>query len=310
MTKIVLLLSCAVFVLEQIACESDKPAVSLDSAPSYSAAQPVDSSLYQALGKGEIVYVLEPILNEGTLRFAVDLIFQGDSSGNTTLVLPARYSGHQDFNGIKSLQAISPATVLGDTDEPNRKKLTHAPCQTVHLNYHGVQLRAGLPNLEEYLQEYNKVLRRYFTSSARFAKNSRLLADSWSNDLRLMPYHRGDIVAHNLNARIRLNTTDSSSLDEAMHKILDAAVQRGEVISGSSLYALFESYGGEDNIAELRQIITDGAPLRVAPNALGPCGNLKMRRRRKYFLFREKSEIPQYELRPLADSTCLRWFGG
>jgi len=95
-----------------------------------------------------------------------------------------------------------------------------------------------------------------------------------------------------------------------MHKILVAAMQHNEVISDSSLYALFKSYAGEDNAAELRQSIDDGASLRLAPNALGPCATLKMTARRKYFLFGEKFEIPQYELKQPADSTCVAWFGG
>jgi len=95
-----------------------------------------------------------------------------------------------------------------------------------------------------------------------------------------------------------------------MHKILDAAVQRGEVISDSSLYALFKSFAGENNVTELRQSIDDGAPLRLAPNALGPCATLKMTTRRKYFLLGERFEIPQYELKQPADSACLSWFGG
>jgi len=520
MTQIFLLLSCTVLMLEQFACKNDK---SETNTSLNLAAQPVDSSLYQNLGEGELVYALEPILNEGKLRFFVDLIFRGDSSESTALVLPNRYSGHQDFDGIKNLRAVSPTTTLSDTDEPQRKKLAHAPRQIVHVQYQVAQLRdgkislgnhyqpilrenyfhflgetfwimperddektirvklhwrnfpnnwtlvnsfgageksqfiqaafwefrhsiwaggdfriyerrvmnqpvyvalrgewnfsdeefaetvakiikserdfwkdyefpyylvtaipmagdddqggtgrinafamflsddreldyrfkrllaheafhtwngakirrrdpevlvywfsegfsdyyarllllrAGLLTLEEYLQEYNKMLKRYFTSSARFAKNSRLLEDSWSNELRQMPYYRGDIVAHNLNAQIRLTSADSLSLDDAMHKILVAATQRNEVISDSSLYALFKSYAGKNNVTELRQSIDDGAPLRFAPNALGPCAALKMTTRRKYFLFGEKFEIPQYELKQPADSACLSWFGG
>jgi len=521
MTRIFLLLSCAVLTLEQFACKGEKPEANINSSSLHLAAQPVDSSLYQNLSDGELVYVLEPILIEGALRFSVDLTFKGDSTGSTTLMLPNQYSGHQDFDGIKDLQAISPATVLSNTDEPHRKKLAHAPRQVVHVKYQVAQLRegkiglgnhyqvilrenyfhflggtfwvapdwddektirvkliwkkfpndwtlvnsfgageksqfiqaafwkfrhsiwaggdfriyerrvmehpvyialrgewnfsdevftetvakiikserdfwkdyafpyylvtaipmagdddqggtgrinafamflsddreldyrfkrllaheafhtwngakirrrepevlvywfsegfsdyyarllllrAGLLTLEEYIQEYNKMLKRYFTSSARFAKNSRLLEASWSNELRQMPYYRGDIVAHNLNAQIRLATANSISLDDAMHKILDAAVQRGEVISDSSLYALFKSFAGENNVTKLRQSIDDGAPLRLAPNALGPCATLKMTTRRKYFLFGEKFAIPQYELKQSDGSSCVAWF--
>jgi len=517
MTQIFLLLSCMVLMLEQFACKNDK---SETNTSLNLAAQPVDSGLYQNLGDDELVYALEPILNNGILRFAVDLIFKGDSSGSTMLMLPNRYSGHQDFDGIKNLQAISPAAVLSGTDESHRKKLAHPPRQVVHVKYQVAQLRdgkiglgnhyqvilrdnyfhflgetfwvmpereaektirvklhwknfpddwtlvnsfgagektqsiqaafwefrhsiwaggdfriyerrvmehpvyialrgewsfsdeefaetvakiihserdfwqdynfpyylvtvipmagdddqggtgrinafamflsddreldyrfkrllaheafhtwngakirrrdpevlvywfsegfsdyyarllllrAGLLTLEEYAQEYNKMLKRYFTSSERFAKNARLLEASWSNDLRQMPYYRGDIVAHNLNAQIRLASADSLSLDDAMHKILVAATQHNEVISDSSLYALFESDVGKSNVAELRQSIDDGAPLRLAPNALGPCVTLKMTTRRKYFLFGEKFEIPRYELKPPADPACIAW---
>ncbi|MGH7595586.1 MAG: hypothetical protein ACREOI_04500 [bacterium] len=510
-------------MVEQFACKNDQPEANINDAPFRLAVQPVDSSLYQNPGDDELVYLLEPILREGELGFSVDLIFRGDSSGSTTLVLPNRYSGHPDYDGIKNLRVISPANMLSDTDEPHRKKFAHPPRQVVHVQYQVAQLRegkislgnhyqailrenyfhflgetfwvapewddekkiriklqwknlpsawtlansfgvgeksqavraalwefrhsiwiggdfriherrvmshpvyvalrgkwnfsdekfaetvakiiqserdfwqdydfpyylvtaipmagdddqggtgrvnafamflsddreldyrfkrllaheafhtwngekirprdpevlaywfsegfsdyyarllllrTGLLTLEEYLQEYNKVLKRYFSSSARFAKNARLLEASWSNELRQMPYHRGDILAHNLNAQIRLASADSSSLDDAMHQILEAAVQRGEVISDSSLYARFESYAGENNITELRRSIDDGAPLHLTPNALGPCATLKMTTRKKYFLFGEKFEIPQYELKQPADSACVAWFDG
>jgi len=152
MTQTFLLLSCVVLMLEQFACKSDKPETSINSSSFNLAAQSVDSSLYQNLDEGELIYVLEPILNNGTLQFAVDLFFQGDSSDSTTLRLPNRYSGHQDFDGIKNLRAILPATTLNDTDEPHRKKLAHSPQQVVHIQYQVAQLRDGKIGLGNHYQ--------------------------------------------------------------------------------------------------------------------------------------------------------------
>jgi len=505
----------------QSACHEEKPGAEANRAESQrreSALPLLDSSRYANLGENELVYALAPVWQGDTLQFAVEMMFAGDSSGSTTLVLPNRYGGQWHLDGIQNLQTLSPATAWRDTDQSHRKQLVHPPRQTVHVKYRVAQtrhgkirlgnhyqtvlrekhfhflgetffalpdwdyyksvrvklhwhdlpadwtlansfgigqtsqeieltlwkfwhsifaggdfriyerqieeqpiyvairgeydftddefnemvlkiikaerdfwsdyvfpyylvtatpisgngdqagtgrtnafamflsgdreldyrlkrllaheafhtwnggkigrkepevlvywfsegfsdyygrlllLRAGLLTPEDYVREYNKVLKRYYSSPARHARNERLLDEFWGNDINQLPYWRGDIVAHNLSAAIRAATVDSASLDDAMKKVLAAAVERGVVISDSSLRAVFRSYLDDDRVAKIMKAIDGDEFLQADPLALSPCATLKLSKRRKYFLFGEQLEIPQYQLISETNANCF-----
>ena len=70
----------------------------------------------------------------GGLRVA--LSFPGDGTGRTRLHLPGCFSGQTALcKNIHNLSALSPNTVLADTDAPEVKQVTFPPNQTVQVQY-------------------------------------------------------------------------------------------------------------------------------------------------------------------------------
>lgn len=174
-------------------------------------------------------------------------------------------------------------------------------------------LRAQLISFDEYIAEFNKVLEQYFTSSVRFEKNDRILLDFANDpDINKLPYQRGDIIAHNLNAAIMKNTNNKKNLDNLMRELLYRTRSESLVISTGSLGTLIRFYGGDQILADIMKVHNFGAPLKVYPDALGPCMKMDIETSRKFWLFGEKFEVPVFstkEENQISGSDCFKWFG-
>ena len=82
-------------------------------------------------------------------------------------------------------------------------------------------LRENIISLEEYVSLYNSTLMNYYTSSAKNMSSEKLEQMYWYNsDAAGLPYQRGNILAHNWNAIININTKNKQSLDKAIKIII------------------------------------------------------------------------------------------
>lgn len=94
----------------------------------------------------KLTYTIEPILETYALRLRVELTFEGDSSGNTKLLLPSVWATQSRlYNGIKNLEVLSSDAKLSDTLEPQIKTITHTPNQQLRVRYNLVQDTVGPP---------------------------------------------------------------------------------------------------------------------------------------------------------------------
>lgn len=92
----------------------------------------------------ELAYVVEPIIQGESCRLRVGLTFQGDSSGETRLLLPLQWSHGVDlYRAIRNLQAVSEDVKLEDAKEPHVKIVHHRPDQRVSLTYEVVTQPPG-----------------------------------------------------------------------------------------------------------------------------------------------------------------------
>ncbi len=151
-------------------------------------------------------------------------------------------------------------------------------------NYYGrlLLLRAGITTFAEHVADYNEVLRHYHASPVRGAPNERIRADFWNDrHVELLPYQRGDVLAHNWNARIRRRKT-GKSLDDFMRAMLELG-RRGVLASPRSIDGALRPFLPEGADADLA-LIEKGSLLEPEPDSLGPCARLVMR------------ETPVYEL--------------
>ncbi|MFA7420935.1 MAG: hypothetical protein WCZ90_14730 [Melioribacteraceae bacterium] len=171
-------------------------------------------------------------------------------------------------------------------------------------------LRAGLISLEDYIKEYNNVLKQYFTSAVRNERNEQLADGFWNDgDLNKLPYLRGDILAHNLNFAILKNTMTKKNLDDLMRDLYERSRKEGLLVSSGSLSNLIRFYGGELVLADVMKVLNLGAPIKIYPEALGPCVEMEFDSSRKYWLFGEKFDYPVYKLKTdQVDKSCYDWF--
>lgn len=172
-------------------------------------------------------------------------------------------------------------------------------------------LRAGLISLDEYINEYNKVLNQYAKSPARNEKNEKL-ADGFGNDgdLNKLLYMRGDILAHSINLAIMKNSGGKKNLDDMMRDLYKRSQEEGMLVSAGSLSNLIRFYGGDQILADVMTVLNSGATIKALPEALGPCVEMEMDSSRRYWLFGEKFDFPVYNLKTnQAEKSCYDWFG-
>jgi predicted metalloprotease with PDZ domain len=174
-------------------------------------------------------------------------------------------------------------------------------------------LRAGLISFDDYVAEYNKVLGQYYKSPVREEKNERIAKDFWSDgDIKNLPYQRGDIIAHNLNAAIIKNSQGDKSLDDLMKNIYQLSKNESFIVSTGGLTTLIRFYGGEQILADIMKVLNSGIQIKPNYNAMGPCMKLEMRSMRKLWLFGEQYDLPSYKIKnenQIIGKDCLEWFG-
>lgn len=175
-----------------------------------------------------------------------------------------------------------------------------------------ILLRAKLITLNDYVDEYNKILYAYGTSPARYEKNERVVNEFWSDqNIMKLPYMRGDIFAHNLNASIRKYSNGTKSLDDMMRDLYKRSQNESLLISNGSLSALIRYYAGEQALSEIMRTLNSGESLKANPDALGPCFKMEIDSFRKYKFIGELFDVPVYKPK-IEDSPfekkCLEWF--
>ena len=98
----------------------------------------------EPLAARELTYVVEPIVQGESCRLRVSLIFRGDSSGKTRLLLPLEWAdGVELYRGIRNINSLSEDTKIEDTKEPHVKIVHHRPNQRVSLTYEVVSQPPG-----------------------------------------------------------------------------------------------------------------------------------------------------------------------
>jgi predicted metalloprotease with PDZ domain len=172
-----------------------------------------------------------------------------------------------------------------------------------------ILLRADQISLAEYINDYNNVLEKYFTSALRFEKNSFPGKDpERDRDLSSLSYQRGDIIAHNLNAEIIKNSDGKKSLDDFMKELLNRCSNENLVLSSGSLSALIRYYAGDEILSSIMRTLNSGTPLKANPDALGPCVSMQINSYRSFWLFGEKYDVPVYQFKNQYPQNCLDWF--
>jgi predicted metalloprotease with PDZ domain len=126
------------------------------------ASEKISTNSKPAEAKDALRYTIEPVLNEDSLRFQVEVEFKGDANGVTYFIMPDSWlNAERLYEGIKSLQATSPDTQIVGTDKPHIKHFAYKPNQIVRFKYEVTQKRTG-PFTGEPSQINSPILQKSF----------------------------------------------------------------------------------------------------------------------------------------------------
>jgi predicted metalloprotease with PDZ domain len=133
-------------------------------------------------------------------------------------------------------------------------------------------LRAGLITFEDYVADYNKVLKDYYSSPTRNLSNKQILINRLSNyDALRQPYQRGNLLAHNWNAQIRAATNGKYSLDDVMRDLFKSARRNGFRLSNTTINDAMRRYLKEGVLEDIEQFIENGAAISPREDVIGSC---------------------------------------
>lgn len=137
-------------------------------------------------------------------------------------------------------------------------------------------LRGGLVSLDQYVTEFNQMLREYYLSPVNTADNQRVRQEFFSNgNISKLPYWRGRLLAAEWNAAIK-RKSGRSSLDDVMRDLFRTGrKQKGFELSETSINESIKPYLGQEVLPQITKHIEQGELIVPDREALGPCAQLE-----------------------------------
>jgi predicted metalloprotease with PDZ domain len=143
-------------------------------------------------------------------------------------------------------------------------------------------LRAGLSDIRYYIKEFNEVLVNYYTSPFINKTNKATHDEMWKDyEIQKLLYYRGNILAHNLNAKIKQESNGQKSFDDFIKSLITINKKKETtyLVEGYLTQKIikdtarkFIENGIEDDI---KRYIENGETIELNPSSLGPCITLK-----------------------------------
>jgi len=136
-----------------------------------------------------------------------------------------------------------------------------------------MNLRNGLITLQDYVDNYNDAIYKYYFSKFKNVPNSRVEKDFFDGSgLDKIPYYRGDFLAHRWNMRIKKET--GASIDQPMRDVFTLAQSKGTKVSNDTWKSIMTPY--LDITEDLSRFIDAGETIVPDSEALGPCVQQKV----------------------------------
>ena len=139
-----------------------------------------------------------------------------------------------------------------------------------------ILLRSGLWSLEEFVDDYNRILRAYGSSPVKTAPNRVVAAGFWEDPaVADLPYQRGLMLAALWDDRLRRQTNGQRDLDDVVLAMKARAA--GQPQSGQAVENLRLSYGqfGGSLDADYRALVEAGGAVTLPDDLFGSCAAVK-----------------------------------
>jgi predicted metalloprotease with PDZ domain len=135
-----------------------------------------------------------------------------------------------------------------------------------------LQLRGGFHGVSQYEAEINEIAREYYTNPARNWSADRIVKVGFGdNDIRHLPYRRGELYFADLNSKLRAASGGKRNLDLLMREIFEKRAQ-GWKFDHAAWRSILTRELGPQATAEFDALIIEGtATIVPAADAFGPC---------------------------------------
>jgi predicted metalloprotease with PDZ domain len=135
-----------------------------------------------------------------------------------------------------------------------------------------VLLEAGLWTPTEFAADLDATLLRVATSSARTATVDDIVARFWTDqEVQKVPYDRGHLLGHVLDARIRAATRGKQDLYSVLLALKRRAPQEPAALEFARVV---KDLTRRDLMTALKPLVDGGVPLRLPPDRFGACVTL------------------------------------
>lgn len=138
-----------------------------------------------------------------------------------------------------------------------------------------ILLRSGLWTPEEFVADYNRILRDYANSPVIGAPNAIVPAGFWEDPaVADLPYQRGLMLATLWDHRLRRATRGARDLDDVVLAMRDRARTQGP--TGNAVENLRQAYRGfgGDLGPDLRRLVDQGTPVLLPADLFGDCARV------------------------------------
>ncbi|NRA02132.1 MAG: hypothetical protein HRU00_05960 [Myxococcales bacterium] len=170
---------------------------------------------------------------------------------------------------------IHPGLVDGETEKPGYFVWLMEGATEYRADR--VLLGAGLIDMNAYVKRFNQKLGRYDGpyASARSADLESILAGFWSGDyaIQRQPYLRGNLLAHDWNARILRRGVPGTNFDALLREWVEQG--RRTPLSAARIDSLSREFIEEGVASDVQQHWLEGEIVSLDPDALGRCFSLE-----------------------------------
>jgi predicted metalloprotease with PDZ domain len=134
-------------------------------------------------------------------------------------------------------------------------------------------LRSGVFSLDEFVADWNAMLREYAASPVRAAPNARVVADFWKDrDVEKLPYRRGSILAAMWDRELRARPDGRIGMDDVVKamRVRSAALGARGPKSPDLFVETIRTFG-LDVRGDVAKFVETGAPAMLPADAFGGC---------------------------------------
>jgi predicted metalloprotease with PDZ domain len=139
-----------------------------------------------------------------------------------------------------------------------------------------ILLRSGVWSLDEFVADYNRILRDYAMSPVREAPNGLIAAKFWKDRaVADLPYQRGLMLAAMWDDRMRRASGGKRNLDAVILAMKDVAGSKPVNSAVTNLRIEYAELGGGNLAPDYQHYVNDGARVMLPADLFGDCATVR-----------------------------------